>query len=97
MDWGEEEIAIEIHCDAGQISTKAGNRAQIGICGFMRKQKLNPLEQNEFHQGVAISWASNKIPRVATSKESGATQAVFYGFDMAGVLKDLLPELLFGK
>ena len=64
MDWGEEEIAIEIRCDAGQILTKAGNRDQIGICGFMRKRKLNFLEENEFRRGVAISW-------VTTSKESG--------------------------
>ena len=35
---GENEIAIEIHCDAGKILTKTGSRAQIGICVFLRKQ-----------------------------------------------------------
>ena len=31
MDWAEEEIEIEAHCDAGQILTKTGSRAQLGI------------------------------------------------------------------
>ena len=97
MDWGEEEIAIEIHCDAGQILTKAGNRAQIGLFGFMRKRKLNFSDENEFHQGVAISWDSSKSPMVTTSKESGVIKTVFYGFDMDRMLKGILEELLFGN
>ena len=97
MEWGGEEIAIEIHCDAGQIWAKAGNRAQIGIFGCMRKQKLTCFEVDEFHQSVAISWVSNKSPRVTTSKEAGVIQAVFYGVDMARVLEGLLGELLFGN
>ena len=44
-----------------------------------------------------ISWVSNKSPRVTTSKEAGEIQEVFYGFDMARVLKGLLAELLFGN
>ena len=36
MDWAEEDLEIEAHCDAGQILTKTGSRAQIGICGFIR-------------------------------------------------------------
>ena len=69
LDWGEKEIAIGIQCDAGQISTKAGNRAQIGIFGFMRKQKLNFLEVGEFHQWVAISWISSKSQRLPHLKK----------------------------
>ena len=38
MDWAEEDIEIEVHCDDGQILTKAGSRAQIGICGFIRNK-----------------------------------------------------------
>ena len=87
MDWNGGEIPIETHCDAGQILTKAGGRAQIGICGFMRSQKLNFSEVGEFHQWVAISWVSNKSPMVTTSKEAWDIQAVFYGFDMAMMLK----------
>ena len=34
VEWGEKEIAIEIHCDSGEILTKADSRAKIGICGF---------------------------------------------------------------
>ena len=93
----EKEIAVGIHCDAGQILTRAGNRAQIGICGFVRKQNFKKTDVEEFHQGVAISWVINKIPRVITSEEAGGIQAVFYGFDMAMMLKGLLSELLFGN
>ena len=34
VNWEEKESAIEIHCDAGQILTRTGSRAQIAICGF---------------------------------------------------------------
>ena len=34
VDWAGDEIAIEMHCDAGKILTKMGSRAQIGICVF---------------------------------------------------------------
>ena len=39
----------------------------------------------------------NKSPRLTTTKEYGAIQAVFYGFDMARMLKGLLAELVFGN
>ena len=63
----------------------------------MRKRKLNSSDEGEFHQGVAISCVSNKSPRATASEESGVTQAAFYGFDMARMLKGLLAELLFGN
>ena len=97
MGWGEKEIAIEIHRDAGQILTKAGNRAPIGICRFMRKRKLDLFEVGGFRQGVEISWVSKKSPMVTTSKEAGAIQEVSYGFDMALMLKGLFSELFFGN
>ena len=93
---GEREIAIGIHCDAGRILTKTGSRAQIGICVF-RENKLRNRQNGEFHHGIAISWASNKSHRVATSSFAGEIQAVFYGFDMARTLQGLLAELLFGN
>ena len=40
----EEEFAIEIHCDAGKILTKAGNRSQRGIRVF---SKTNPRENQK--------------------------------------------------
>ena len=58
---------------------------------------MNPFEEDEFHQGEAISWVSNKSPRATKSKESGVIQQFFYVFDMARMLKGLLPELLFGN
>ena len=48
MDWEENEITIEVHCDAGQILTKNGSRAQIGICGFFRKQITEQTKNEEF-------------------------------------------------
>ena len=44
-----------------------------------------------------MSWVSNKSPRVPTSSYAGEIQAVFYGFDMARMLKGLLAELLIGN
>ena len=44
-----------------------------------------------------VSWVSDKSPRVATSSFPGEIQAVFYGFDMARMLKGLMAELLFGN
>ena len=46
---------------------------------------------------VAISWPSSKSPRVATSSYAGEIQALFYGFDAARFLKEMLAELLFGN
>ena len=78
VDWKEKEIAIEIHCDAGQILTKNGSKAQIGICGFMRKQITEQTKNDDFQKGIAISWVINKSPRVATSSFAGEIQAVFF-------------------
>ena len=54
---------------------------------FYAKAEIEFAEVGEFHQGVAISWVSNKSPMVTTSKEAWDIQAVFYGFDMAMMLK----------
>ena len=97
MDWGENEIAIEIHCAAGRILAKAGSRAQIGICVFWKTDYGTNEKWGECHQGIAVSWVSNESPSVATSSFSGEIQAAFYGFDMAMMLKGLLAELLFGN
>ena len=64
---------------------------------FLRKQITDRAGNVEFRQGIAVSRVSNKSPRVATSSFAGEIQAVFYGFDMARMLKGLLAELLFGS
>ena len=51
----------------------------------------------EYRQGIAVYRVSNKSPRVPTSSYTGETQAIFYGFDMAGTSKDPLSELIFGN
>ena len=55
MDWAEEDLEIEAHCDAGQILTKAGSRAQIGIFGFTRNKITEQSKNQKFHTGIAIS------------------------------------------
>ena len=97
VDWGENEIAIEIHCDAGQILTKSGSRAKIGICGLLRKQITEQTKSAQYRQGNAVPWVSNKSPRSSTSSFAGEIQEVFYGRDMARLLKGMLAELLFGN
>ena len=97
VDLCGEEIAIGIQCDAGKILTRTGSRAQIGICGFSGKQITEQTKNGEFQQGVTISWVGNTSPRVPTSSFAGEIQAVFYGFDMARMLKGLTAELLFGN
>ena len=97
MDWAEGDIEIEAHCDAGQILTKTGSRAQLGICGFIRS-KIKETNKNEnFHTGIAISWPSSEGPRVSTSSYDGEIQALFYGLDAARSIKEMLSELLFGN
>ena len=71
VDWAEEDIEIEIHCDAGQILTKTGSRAQIGICAFIRSKITDENKNENFHTGIAISWPSSKSPRVETSSYAG--------------------------
>ena len=97
IDWDGGDLEIEAHCDDGQILTKTGSRAQIGICGFIRAKITEQNKNQQFHKGIAISWSSSKSPRVATSSYAGEIQALFYGFDTARFLKEMLAELLFGN
>ena len=48
VNWKGGQIAIEIHCDAGQILTKTESRAKIGICGFSRKQNSEQTKMENF-------------------------------------------------
>ena len=36
VDWYGGEIAIEVHWGAGEIITKNGSKAKIGVCGLIR-------------------------------------------------------------
>ena len=97
MDWAEEDLEIEVHCDAGQILTKTGSRDQIGIFGFIRAKITEQDKNQQFHKGIAISRPSSKSPRAATPSYAGEIQALFYGFDTARFIKEMLSELLFGN
>ena len=89
-------ISIEIHGDAGGIVTKSGSRAQIGICGFLRKQITEKNKNDEDQHGIAVPWVSNKSHTVSTSSSAWGAQALFYCFDMNRTSKGILSELLFG-
>ena len=97
VGWAEEDIEIEVHCDAGQILTKTGSRAQIGICGFIRNKIKWGTKTRTYIPVIAISWPSSKSPRVATSSYAGEIQALFYGFDTARFVKEMSSELHFGN
>ena len=36
MGWGDNDIAIEVHCGPGGITTKKSTDSKIGIFGFLR-------------------------------------------------------------
>ena len=97
MGYDENEIEIEIHCGAWQITTK--NRepgAKTESAFFFRNGLL--IEQNdEFQKWVAASWVSDESPRVSTSSFAGNIQDAFYGFDIARMLEGHMAELLFGN
>ena len=72
---------------------KSGSIAQIGISGFFCERELLKNKNDEYRHGIDVSWARNERPRVSTSSFVGEIQAMFYGFDMAGLLKGILSEL----
>ena len=51
----------------------------------------------EYQQGIAVRWVGNAIPRAPTSSYAGEAPSLFYGADMARMLKGLLAELIFGN
>ena len=67
VDGVASEIAIEIHGGSGEILTEAGSRAQIGICGFMRKRLTEKTKNVEYRHGIAVSSVGDKIHRAPTS------------------------------
>ena len=64
---------------------------------FLKKQITGGAENVEFRHGIAVSWVGNKSPRVPTSSYSAEIQELFYGCDMARMLKGLLDALMFGN
>ena len=61
MDWGEKEIATETHCDAGRILAKTGSRAQIGICGFLRKHITDQAKMKNFRKELRFHGGVIKV------------------------------------
>ena len=64
---------------------------------FFARTDFGTNKNEEFQQGISVSWVGNKTPKVATTSFAGGIQAVLYVFDMARMLKGLLSELLLGN
>ena len=64
---------------------------------FSRGQITDVAKNVEYRRGIAVSRVGGASPRATTSSYAGGTQALFYGFDMAIMLKGLLEELIFGN
>ena len=77
VDWGREDIEIEIRRDAGRILTKAGSRAQVGIRGFIRNKISGEVKIEEFHCGIAIPRSISKSSRVETYSYAGGSNRCF--------------------
>ena len=93
--WSGGGVAIEIHCGAGEIMTRSGSRAQIGIGGFFEKANRGETKNDEYQQGIAVSWVSSRSPRAPKSSYAGGNTSILYGFDMAMLSKGLLEDLMF--
>ena len=91
-----DEIAIEVHFDSGNIMTRSGRRAQIGICGFAAKLITGGNKNCAYLGVIPVACSSVESPRLRTSSYSREIQSIFYAADTARFLKSLAPELLFG-
>ena len=77
VDWGENEIAIEIHCDAGGNIDRNGQPGSNRHFWFPRKQITEITKNVGYRHGIAVSWAGNKIPRVSASSYAGGPRRYF--------------------
>ena len=60
---GGREMATDVHCDAWNILTKGGSKAQIGILGFTR-DKVNVRDKaNLYIGGIPTSRTSLCVGR----------------------------------
>ena len=80
VDRSENEIAIAIHCDSGEILTKTGSGAQIGISGCSGKQITEKTKNVERRQGIAVSWVGNESPMVSASSYAGGNTSIVLWF-----------------
>ena len=61
------------------------------------KQITEKTKNVDFQHGIAVSWASNVITTASASSCAGGIRSLFYGFDMARMLKGLSAELTRGN
>lgn len=98
VDLEENEIAIEVHCESGEIMNKKGSREQIGICGFLRRRRgrrVGGRNKDLVHlEGIPIALNIGKRPMVSASSYYSGILAAFLGFATARFLRSLLVGLL---
>ena len=58
MEWVGNGMAIGVHCDARNISTKGGRGYPIGICGAPRGNANGGNKVNGITGGAPIAWSS---------------------------------------
>ena len=54
LDWEEEEIAIKVHCDDGNIMTNEGSIAPIEICVCLRKEIPGDAKNQDYNDGTPV-------------------------------------------
>ena len=87
MGLGASEIAIEVHYGAGDILTKRGVEAQIGISGCLIERDKRRNKNKNRLGGIPIEWSSAESPMVETSIFAVWIQDLLRGFGTARFLK----------
>ena len=81
----------------GENTDQSGQSGANWNLRFSEQTTHRGHQNVEYLHGIAVSWAGNKSHRASASSYAAVTQALFYGFDMSGVLKGLLSEITFGN
>ena len=103
-------MAIEVHCENGDILTKGWGKYQVGIFGFIGGESNESNADKSYIGGTPIAWTSVGCGvglvggggawgclGVETSSCAGEIQASYRGPDTDRFFKSILSELLFGN
>ena len=94
-EWGGSEMAIRPHCDAVDILTKGGDKAQIGICGFIREKVSKENRDKSCLRGIAVAWASCGGIRLATSSYAWGNTSFFSRYRLCSFPKEYVRRVTF--
>ena len=90
------ELRLKYTAMLCKFLTKTGSRAQIGICGYARKQITEQKKMRNFANELQYRGLVTKVLEYPHRVLRGKYKQRFYVYDMARMLKGLLAELLFG-